>query len=71
MATRGEQACEFLVLGEDGDLARHKGLPGVDAVPYLWCGGEWTAVALPLSDVRAADEALMTADGLFAEVDAE
>lgn len=53
------------------DLARHKGLPGVDAVPYLWCGGAWTAVALPLSDVRAADEAVMTADGLFAEVDAE
>ncbi|SDF97468.1 TIGR02680 family protein [Lentzea fradiae] len=53
------------------DLARHKGLPGVDAVPYLWCGGELTAVALPLSNVRAADEALMTADGLFAEVDAE
>ncbi|ONI70924.1 TIGR02680 family protein [Actinosynnema sp. ALI-1.44] len=52
------------------DLARHKGLPGVDAVPYLWCGGEWTAVALPISDVRA-DETLLAADGLFAEVDAE
>lgn len=52
------------------DLARHKGLPGVDAVPYLWCGGEWTAVLLPLSDVRV-DETLLAADGLFAEVDAE
>lgn len=52
------------------DLARHKGLPGVDAVPYLWCGGQWTAVALPISDVRA-DEELLSADGLFAEVDAE
>lgn len=52
------------------DLARHKGLPGVDAVPYLWCGGEWSAIALPISDVRA-DETLTAADGLFAEVDAE
>ncbi|WP_269844592.1 TIGR02680 family protein [Actinokineospora bangkokensis] len=52
------------------DLARHKGLPGVDAVPYLWCGGDWTAVALPISDERP-DEALMAADGLFAEMDAE
>ncbi|TVT60831.1 TIGR02680 family protein [Amycolatopsis rhizosphaerae] len=55
------------------DLARHKGLPGVDAVPYLWCGGEWTAVALPISGVRAghANEALLSADGLFAAMDAE
>lgn len=52
------------------DLARHRGLPGVDAVPYLWCGGEWTAVALPISDVRA-DESLLSADGLFAEMDTE
>ncbi|MCP2257124.1 TIGR02680 family protein [Streptoalloteichus tenebrarius] len=52
------------------DLARHKGLPGVDAVPYLWCGGEWTSVPLPASDPRA-DEALLATDGLFAEADAE
>lgn len=52
------------------DLARFKGLPGVDAVPYLWCGGEWTAVALPIADMRS-DEALFSADGLFAEMEPE
>ncbi|EWC64192.1 hypothetical protein UO65_0518 [Actinokineospora spheciospongiae] len=52
------------------DLARHRGLPGVNAVPYLWCGGEWTAVALPISNAHA-DETLPAADGLFAEVDSE
>ncbi|MER6993763.1 TIGR02680 family protein [Saccharopolyspora hirsuta] len=49
------------------DLARHKGLPGVDAVPYLWCGGEWKPV--PAADQRA-DEAVLT-DGLFAEETAD
>ncbi|RKT55521.1 TIGR02680 family protein [Saccharothrix australiensis] len=48
------------------DLARHRGLPGVDAVPYLWCGGDWTAVALPTTD-----DAPLPADGLFAEADVE
>jgi hypothetical protein len=26
------------------DLARHAHLPGVDVMPYLWCGGELTQV---------------------------
>ncbi|MEN3270852.1 TIGR02680 family protein [Pseudonocardia sp.] len=26
------------------DLARHSHLPGVDVVPYLWCGGDLTSV---------------------------
>lgn len=49
------------------DLARHKGLPGVDAIPYLWCGGEWTAVDVGAA-ITSADD-LTIADGLFAEVD--
>ncbi|RKT83601.1 TIGR02680 family protein [Saccharopolyspora antimicrobica] len=43
------------------DLARHKGLAGVDAVPYLWCGGEWRSVPTP--DRSTADA--LPADGLF------
>lgn len=39
-------------------------------MPYLWCGGEWTAVALPVTDARA-DEALLSVDGLFAELDTD
>lgn len=27
------------------DLARHAHLPGVDVVPYLWCGGDFTEVS--------------------------
>ncbi|MFC3451385.1 TIGR02680 family protein [Amycolatopsis speibonae] len=52
------------------DLARHRGLPGVDAIPYLWCGSEWTAIALPVADARA-DESLLSAEGLFADLDTD
>jgi uncharacterized protein (TIGR02680 family) len=50
------------------DLARHKGLPGVDAVPYLWCGGEWIAVEIAARDDDTTD-VLQVADGLFAEAE--
>ncbi|GAA4874848.1 TIGR02680 family protein [Saccharopolyspora cebuensis] len=52
------------------DLARHKGLPGVDAVPYLWCGGEWTVVDASAADRTTVDAALPS-EGLFAEQDAD
>jgi hypothetical protein len=47
------------------DLARQKHLPGVDAMPYLWCGGELTAV--DVEQLGAASAASIPADGLFAE----
>jgi hypothetical protein len=48
------------------DLARQAHLPGVDALPYLWCGGDLTLV-----DVKrlgaAPDAGQLPAEGLFAE----
>ncbi|MET1071327.1 MAG: SbcC/MukB-like Walker B domain-containing protein [Umezawaea sp.] len=72
MLTAHDEWCKYPTVAAVAvyDLARHKGLPGVDAVPYLWCGGEWSAVALPVTDVRAA-EAAPSADGLFAEADVD
>ncbi|MCX2730670.1 TIGR02680 family protein [Saccharopolyspora sp. NFXS83] len=52
------------------DLARHKGFPGVDSIPYLWRGGEWTAVAVP-GPGRSAEEEASLAEGLFADEDEE
>lgn len=51
------------------DLARQKHLPGVDAMPYLWCGGELTAV--DVEQLGAAPAAAIPADGLFAEPSGE
>lgn len=69
MLTAHDEWCKYTTVPAVAvyDLARHKGLPGVDAVPYLWCGGEWTAVDVGAA-VTSAD-ALTIADGLFAEVD--
>lgn len=49
------------------DLARQPHLPGVDAVPYLWCGGELTGVttALGVASTRQAIGEL--SEGLFAD----
>lgn len=46
------------------DLRREQYLPGVDAMPYLWCGGRMTQVELP-------SEAPPMAEGLFALADAD
>jgi hypothetical protein len=48
------------------DLARQQHLPGVDAVPYLWCGGELTQVDVDRLGVAAAPTSAL-AEGLFAE----
>lgn len=48
------------------DLAREPHLPGVDAQPHLWCGGELTDVVLPTSRVG---EELNAAGGLFEGAD--
>lgn len=69
MLTAHDEWCKYTTVPAVAvyDLARHKGLPGVDAVPYLWCGGEWTAVDVATAVTSA--HALTIADGLFAEVD--
>lgn len=48
------------------DLARQEHLPGVDAMPFLWCGGEWTELSLPAT---ASAEVTFEAEGLFATVE--
>src|SRR5207248_8784241 len=45
------------------DLARQEYLPGVDAEPYLWCGGEMTMVDADRLGVR--QEPGLPDDGLF------
>lgn len=52
------------------DLARHDHLPGVDAMPYLWCGGALTSVDVERIGVVTAAPPLPT-DGLFSEFDGE
>lgn len=52
------------------DLARQEHLPGVDAMPYLWCGGEWTELDLAATaSVSTRDQ--LEAVGLFAAVDSD
>ena len=70
---RGDTVAKLRLVGERkrADRSQPAGLlgraePGVDGR----VGGEWTAVVPPISDVHA-DETLLSADGLFAEVDAE
>ena len=49
------------------DLARHRHLPGVDVVPYLWCGGQQVQVDVDrLGGVREAAEQLVEG-GLFGD----
>lgn len=52
------------------DLARQEHLPGVDAMPYLWCGGEWTELNLTAT-ASASTRDQLEAVGLFAAVDSE
>ncbi|MQY20109.1 TIGR02680 family protein [Nocardia macrotermitis] len=46
------------------DLARERHLPGVDVLPYLWCGGTWTEVDVDRLGAAQAREP-MPAAGLF------
>jgi hypothetical protein len=46
------------------DLAREPHLPGVDAMPYLWCGGELTVVDRDLDFEQGA----LGDEGLFGEL---
>ncbi|WP_026401300.1 TIGR02680 family protein [Actinomadura rifamycini] len=46
MITAHDEWCRYATVPAAAvyDLARHKHLPGVDALPHLWCGGEWTVL---------------------------
>lgn len=69
MLTAHDEWCKYSTVPAVAvyDLARQKGLPGVDAMPYLWCGGEWTQFD-PLSLDRSGTDRL-AAEGLFADFD--
>lgn len=46
------------------DLARERHLPGVDVLPYLWCGGTWTEVDVDRLGTAHTRESMPDA-GLF------
>lgn len=50
------------------ELARERHLPGVDALPYLWCGGTLHAVDVERLGAGADTEAALT-EGLFGLAD--
>ena len=52
------------------DLSRQEHLPGVDALPYLWCGGEMTTVRVDRLGV-APNAGQLPEDGLFGQFDEE
>ena len=71
MLTAHDEWCDYVTVPAVAvfDLARHEHLPGVDAVPYLWCGGSMTALDVERIGV-AADDGGIPAEGLFADLDA-
>lgn len=52
------------------DLSRQEYLPGVDALPYLWCGGEMTTVRVDRLGI-APNAGQLPEDGLFGQFDEE
>lgn len=70
MLTAHDEWCKYSTVPAVAvyDLARQKGLPGVDAMPYLWCGGEWTRFEPVIID--RVDTAQL-AEGLFADLDVD
>jgi uncharacterized protein (TIGR02680 family) len=69
MLTAHDEWCDYATVPAVAvfDLARHEHLPGVDAVPYLWCGGELASLDVDRIGVAATSPQL-PADGLFAEL---
>jgi hypothetical protein len=49
------------------DLARQRHVPGVDALPYLWCGGTLEEARIT-SPERDAATRMISDDGLFADL---
>jgi uncharacterized protein (TIGR02680 family) len=71
MLTAHDEWCKYSTVPAVAvyDLARQEHLPGVDAMPFLWCGGEWTELNLPTTS--AWTKAPLEPEGLFAVVDAD
>ncbi|TQJ02278.1 putative exonuclease SbcCD C subunit [Amycolatopsis cihanbeyliensis] len=68
MLTAHDEWCKYATVPAVAvyDLYRHEHLPGVDVLPYLWCGGELSAVdADRLGVVTGRDE--LPAEGLFGD----
>ncbi|MEV5717456.1 TIGR02680 family protein [Amycolatopsis mediterranei] len=68
MLTAHDEWCKYSTVPAVAvyDLYRHEHLPGVDAMPYLWCGGELTAVDVDRLGV-ASDEGKVPSEGLFGD----
>jgi hypothetical protein len=71
MLTAHDEWCKYSTVPAVAvyDLARQEHLPGVDAMPFLWCGGEWIELNLPTTP--AWTKAPLEPEGLFAVVDAD
>ena len=70
MLTAHDEWCRYATVPAVAvyDLARQKHLPGVDAMPYLWCGGQFTQVE---QHVPAPSGNGRLHEGLFALTDTE
>lgn len=70
MLTAHDEWCRYATVPAVAvyDLARQKHLPGVDAMPYLWCGGQFTQVEQP-EPTPSTNGRLR--EGLFALAEAE
>jgi uncharacterized protein (TIGR02680 family) len=69
MLTAHDEWCDYVTVPAVAvyDLARHEHLPGVDAVPYLWCGGTMAEVDVDRIGVAASGQQI-PAVGLFADL---
>jgi uncharacterized protein (TIGR02680 family) len=69
MLTAHDEWCKYSTVPAVAvyDLARQKNLPGVDAEPWLWCGGQMARV--DMLDSQPAMDGLLEAEGLFAGQD--
>ncbi|CAM3592739.1 TIGR02680 family protein [Nocardiopsis gilva] len=47
------------------DLSRQRFVPGVDAMPYLWCGGDWQRCEATLAARRSETASAPADEGLF------
>ncbi len=67
MITAHDEWCRYSTVPAAAvyDLARQKHLPGVDALPHLWCGGDWTVLDSTLSIRPRQDDPLTEEGTLF------
>ncbi|GAA1667096.1 TIGR02680 family protein [Fodinicola feengrottensis] len=72
MLTAHDEWCTYLTVPAVAvyDLHRHEALAGVDVQPYLWCGGEWSELAVDQLGASASEPEAPTG-GLFDELEDE